>query len=71
MRPTDVSFTITFISREVSVVFSSLVPSLVPRPRPKIGERGVVTLANYLVCAVSAFYVTIHAFCDHVVASYC
>ena len=34
-------------------------PSLVPRPHPKNRERGLVTLANYLVCAESALYVTI------------
>ena len=33
--------------------------SLVPRPHPKNQERGLVTLANYLICAESAYYVTI------------
>ena len=32
--------------------------SLVPRPHPNIPERGLVTLANYLICAESAYYVT-------------
>ena len=33
--------------------------SLVPRPHQKNQERGLVTLANYLICAESAYYVTI------------
>ena len=33
--------------------------SLVPRPHPKNRERGLVSLANFPVCAESAYYVTI------------
>ena len=33
--------------------------SLVPRPRPKNWERGLVLLANFPVCAESGCYVTI------------
>ena len=37
----------------------SLQSSFVPRPHPKNRERGLVTLANFPVCAESAYYVTI------------
>ena len=33
--------------------------SFVLRPHPRNQERGLVTLANYLICAESAYYVTI------------
>ena len=32
--------------------------SLVPRPHPKNRERGLVSLANFPVCAESAYYAT-------------
>ena len=32
--------------------------SLVPRPHPKNRERGLVSLANFPVCAESAYYTT-------------
>ena len=44
--------------QETSLVMAAV--SLVPRAPPKKNqERGLVTLANFLVCAESAYYVTI------------
>ena len=45
-------------SESESVTCSATI-SLIPRPRSKIGKGGLVTLANFLVCAESAYYVTI------------
>ena len=36
----------------------SYTTSLVPRPHPKNRERGLVSLANFPVCAESAYYAT-------------
>ena len=60
--------TISVTSAILISKFNCVWPPLRPRPHPKYWEKGLVTLANFLVCAESAYY---RAFRDYMVASYC
>ena len=48
-----------YISVVLRKLFEPAIINFVPSPRPKNQERGLVTLANFLKYAESAYYVTI------------